>query len=188
MATRRIMTIGVAVAPLATTVRAGDATVLSASRVKASSGWFFRAMVSAGRETPRGFQRPLRGGYSSPEHGSSGPVSRRGVDDPRVLGNSLEQKHRPPVRDPPWARTGSTSDATSRSGAAGGVELCGPAGDLRTEPELYATVSEIDNRPWHVVVAPLVLADCVAMSEVQDVSDALRIDEIVDRHSFGHGI
>jgi hypothetical protein len=86
------------------------------------------------------------------------------------------------------AQSASASETTSRTSTAGGVQLRGPARDLGTEPELDATLSEIDGRLWHVVIAPLVLADSVAMSEAEDVSDALGVDEIVYRHSSRHSV
>jgi sirohydrochlorin ferrochelatase len=64
--------------------------------------------------------------------------------------------------------------------------VCDPSRHLGTQPELDATLSEINGRSWHVVVAPLVLADGVAMSKVQDVGDALCVDEVVDCYLFGH--
>jgi len=77
---------------------------------------------------------------------------------------------------------------TSGASTPGRVQLCSPTGHLGPQPKLDATLSEIDGRPWHIFVAPLVLANGVAMSEMQDVSDALRIDEIVDRHALGHRV
>lgn len=86
------MTIGVSFAPLATTVRAGDAAVLSESRVKGLVGLVCQVDGYGSSRDALGLPASAPRGYSSPEHGSSGPVSRRGVDEPRVLGNSLEQK------------------------------------------------------------------------------------------------
>ncbi len=64
-------------------------------------------------------------------------------------------------------------ESTSRPGAAGCVQLCGPLRHLAAKPELDATFAEIHGRLWHVVVASLVLADGVAMSEVKDVRNVL---------------
>jgi hypothetical protein len=60
--------------------------------------------------------------------------------------------------------------------------LCGLAGrptlNLGTEPKLDAALSEIEYRPWHVVVALLVLKHGVAVREAEDFGHALGVDQI----------
>jgi excisionase family DNA binding protein len=62
----------------------------------------------------------------------------------------------------------------------------GPPFNLRTEPKLRPTSAEIDNRLGHVVVATLVLEDCVAACEVEDVGDTLRVDKVLGSNSGRH--
>jgi len=84
------------------------------------------------------------------------------------------------------AASASSSDTASGPAAAALCLPISPSGDLRSEPEFDPTRPQIDGRLRHVVVAPLVLAHGVAMGEVKDVGDTLRVDEIVDRDSLRH--
>ena len=47
-----------------------------------------------------------------------------------------------------------------------------------TEPELDATLAEVDDGLRHVAVAALVLKDSVPMGEADDVRNALRVEEV----------
>jgi hypothetical protein len=51
-----------------------------------------------------------------------------------------------------------------------------PTLDLRSEPELDATLAQIDDRSGHVVVPTLVLKDRVSMGQAEDVRYVLRVD------------
>jgi hypothetical protein len=56
-----------------------------------------------------------------------------------------------------------------------GLFGCPPL-DLRAEPELDAALAEVDRRPWHVFVLPLVLEHRVAVREAQDIRYALGVE------------
>jgi len=56
----------------------------------------------------------------------------------------------------------------------------GPTLHLRTEPKPWPTTAEIQYRPWHVLVASQVLADTVAIAQIEDLSDVLRVDKVLD--------
>jgi hypothetical protein len=61
--------------------------------------------------------------------------------------------------------------------------LVSPALDFGSEPELYSTLSEVEHRHRHVVIPLLILQDGISVGEAQDLSDALRIEEIVSLDS-----
>jgi len=56
-----------------------------------------------------------------------------------------------------------------------------PTDDLRLQPELNATLAEINDRTRHVGVPTLVETDAVAVREPEHFSDALGVDEIFGR-------
>jgi len=66
-----------------------------------------------------------------------------------------------------------------------GLLGCPPL-DLRTEPELDAPLAQIDGRPWHVFVLPLVLEHGVPVRQTEDIGDALGVEEIVCLDLRGH--
>jgi len=59
---------------------------------------------------------------------------------------------------------------------------------VRPQPELDTPLPEVDYRPRHVGVAPLIEADTVPMRELEDVGDALSIGEIVGIDPSTHRI
>jgi hypothetical protein len=63
-----------------------------------------------------------------------------------------------------------------------------PLLQLRLEPQLHATLSEVDDRPRHVGVTVLVHADGVRMRQAEHLSCAMRVAQIIDgdrsRHDF----
>jgi hypothetical protein len=63
-----------------------------------------------------------------------------------------------------------------------------PPLDLGTEPKLDAALTEVDRRPWHVLVFPLVLEYRVAVREAQDIRHALGVEEIVGLDLRGHDV
>ena len=80
----------------------------------------------------------------------------------------------------------SAGGATSGTRAAGRRLLGCPAFNVRPEPDLDTAVAEVEDRPWHVRVPVLVDADAVAVSEAQELSHAIGVDEIVDVDSLAH--
>ena len=61
-----------------------------------------------------------------------------------------------------------------------------PGFDLRPQPQARAFGSEVHDRPRHVWVAPLVCADCVALSESEERCDALRVDQVLAPDQRSH--
>jgi hypothetical protein len=61
-----------------------------------------------------------------------------------------------------------------------------PSLDLGTEPELDASLTQVDDRLWHVVVPALVLKHGVAVGESEDVSDALCVEKILGSDAWRH--
>lgn len=61
-----------------------------------------------------------------------------------------------------------------------------PSLDLRPQPEARAAGSEIEDGPWHVWIAALILTDRVAVAEAEDPGDVVCVDEVVDNYSFRH--
>ena len=61
-----------------------------------------------------------------------------------------------------------------------------PSLDLGSQPEAGAAGSKIEDRPWHVWIPALVLADGISVAEPQDPSDVVGIDEVVDRNPSWH--
>jgi len=61
-----------------------------------------------------------------------------------------------------------------------------PLLDLRAEPELDSALSEVKHRLRHVDVALLVLENCVAVREAENLGYALRIDEVLCRDLWCH--
>jgi len=64
--------------------------------------------------------------------------------------------------------------------------LGGPLLDLWPKPEPGAATAEIDGGPRHVLIASLILADAVAVSETKDLGYIVGVDQIVDGNSPGH--
>lgn len=71
-------------------------------------------------------------------------------------------------------------------GAAFGGGAVMPALDVGTEPEHRPASAEVDDRPRHVGVACLVLADRVAVGQAEDLRDVLGVDEIVYEYAASH--
>ncbi len=88
--------------------------------------------------------------------------------------NSRTSLKRLPRGSPPWL-------VSSLS-----FELGSPRGDLRTEPELDATLTQIQGRLGHVVVPVLIDADGVGMTQAEQIGHATRIQKVVDVHPSAH--
>lgn len=69
--------------------------------------------------------------------------------------------------------------APFRARPTAGRLLLGPTFDLGSQPELHAALTEVDCRSGHICVALLVLADGVAVGEVEDVGDTLCVKQIL---------
>jgi hypothetical protein len=54
-----------------------------------------------------------------------------------------------------------------------------PSLDIGPQPEFDPTRPEIDDRARHVLVPSLIQIDAVAVGELENLCDALRIDEVV---------
>lgn len=65
---------------------------------------------------------------------------------------------------------------------------CGPSLDLRPEPQSAPPLAHVHYGPWHVRVTLLVHADRVAMSQTQDHSDLVRVNELGWINSLGHSM
>jgi len=63
-----------------------------------------------------------------------------------------------------------------------------PLRNVGTQPELHATLAEVEYRSWHVVVAALVLEHGVAMREAEQVGDALSIQKILCMDLWSHEV
>jgi hypothetical protein len=58
---------------------------------------------------------------------------------------------------------------------------------LRTGPEHRPAGAEVDDGAGHVGIPVLVLADRVAVSEAEDLSDVVGVDQILDEDAARHG-
>jgi hypothetical protein len=58
---------------------------------------------------------------------------------------------------------------------------------LGTEPKHRPTAPEVDDGTGHVGIPGLVLADRAAVSEPEDLSDVVRVDQILDEDAARHG-
>ena len=58
---------------------------------------------------------------------------------------------------------------------------------LRLQPELDATVPEIQDRPRHVGVPVLIHADRVAVGESEDLGHAVGVEEVIEVYVSTHG-
>jgi hypothetical protein len=119
---------------------------------------------------------------------ASKPVTESEVDDVQDRegtdqGKSTGEDQTPLVGARPWL---SASGATSRTSTSPCLEPSGPSFDLRSQPELHSTVAEVDDGARHVLVAPLVQADAVAMRELEYVGDGLSIDEVFGSDLWAH--
>lgn len=47
-------------------------------------------------------------------------------------------------------------------------------------------MTEINDGPWHVWIAALVLADCVALRKTKDPGNSTGVDEILGRNVGNH--
>jgi hypothetical protein len=73
--------------------------------------------------------------------------------------------------------------------AKGLVEPTGrvaPGHDLRLEPEKRPSRTKIDDGSRHVRIAPLIDGHGCPLSQAQDLSDTLGIDEVVSVHLWRH--
>ena len=61
-----------------------------------------------------------------------------------------------------------------------------PPLDLRSEPQARPAAAEVEDGPGHVGIPVHILADGIAMSEPQDPSNIVRVDEVVDEHAARH--
>lgn len=61
-----------------------------------------------------------------------------------------------------------------------------PSLDLGSKPEARSTTAEIEDWTRHVGVPVHVLAHGVPVSESEDSSDVVRVDQITDEHAAGH--
>lgn len=94
-----------------------------------------------------------------------------------------------PVTQPQGARYGpprSTSDATLQTCSGTRSLLCGPALDLRAEPELDSAVAEVNDGTWHVVIPALIEADAVAVRQPKRICDRLRVHQVFRGYEWGH--
>ena len=64
--------------------------------------------------------------------------------------------------------------------------LACPPLELGLEPELYAALTEVERRLWHVLVAALVHADGVRMREPEHLRDAVGIHKVIEIDSLWH--
>lgn len=55
----------------------------------------------------------------------------------------------------------------------------GPSSDLRPKPQPRPSASQINDRPRHVRVPALVHADGVAVSQPEQLSDAVRVQKVL---------
>ena len=62
----------------------------------------------------------------------------------------------------------------------------GPPLYLRLQPELDATIPEIQDRPRHVGVPVLIHADRVAVGESKDLGHAVRVEKVVEIYVSTH--
>jgi hypothetical protein len=61
-----------------------------------------------------------------------------------------------------------------------------PALDLGPKPQAWSTTSQVEDWAWHFGIPVHVLAHGVSVSESEDSSDVMGVDEIVDKHAAGH--
>ena len=61
-----------------------------------------------------------------------------------------------------------------------------PALDLRTKPKARPAWAEVEDRPRHVGVATLILADGVALRKAENPGDFVSVDEVVDKYASRH--
>jgi hypothetical protein len=113
---------------------------------------------------------------------ASEPVTESEVYEARVQASNDTQGQIPGERRPcccvcPGVL--SASGATGWTSASSSFEPCGPVLDIWPEPELYAPIAEIHDRARHVLMAPLVEADAVAVRQLQDVGDGLGVDQVL---------
>ena len=64
--------------------------------------------------------------------------------------------------------------------------LSSPAFDVRPKPELDSALPEIEDGPWHILVALLVLEDGVPVRQTEDFGYTLRIDQVFRSDSRSH--
>jgi hypothetical protein len=63
-----------------------------------------------------------------------------------------------------------------------------PSLDLGSQPETRSTTAEIENGAWHVRIPVQVLAHSVPVSQTEDLSNPVRVDQIVNEDAASHEI
>ena len=115
-------------------------------------------------------------------------VAKSGVDAGRIgaVARRTDRFLGMPTRRLPEGATathpGSTTDAALGACSSARFLRCGPAFDLGTEPKLHAARAEVEHGLRHVDVPPLILGDCVAVSEPKDFGNALGVKQILGVH------
>jgi hypothetical protein len=61
-----------------------------------------------------------------------------------------------------------------------------PTLDRRSQPQARSAGPKIKNRPRHIRIPALVLADGVAVAESEDPGNVVSVDEVVDQNASGH--
>jgi hypothetical protein len=59
--------------------------------------------------------------------------------------------------------------------------------DLGSQPETRPSATEIEDWTRHLGVPLHVLAHGISVSEPQDLSDLVGVDQVIDEHATGHG-
>ncbi len=57
--------------------------------------------------------------------------------------------------------------------------LLRPSDNLGAEPELDASLAEVEHGPWHVAVPLLVLVHGISVGKAEDFGDAVCVDQVV---------
>jgi|GEM_PF-6475489 len=61
-----------------------------------------------------------------------------------------------------------------------------PSLDVRSEPEARTSWTEIEDWTRHLLVSPLVLADCVSVAQTEDLGYCVRINQVIEHDSSRH--
>jgi hypothetical protein len=61
-----------------------------------------------------------------------------------------------------------------------------PALNLGAQPEHRSSAAEFDHGARHIRIADLVLADCVAVRQAEDLCNVVSVDEVIDENAAGH--